>query len=106
MKDLRKLLGRRLIEILAAKRMKQCELAELMNLDPQSVSRMVSGKHFPKVEHLEKIIEVLKIEPEDLFTLTHVEDDNKLIADIVRLVSCASSEDIRKVHKVVTALLG
>lgn len=44
--------------------MKQCELAKNLNMDPQSVSRMVSGKLFPKDEHLEKMINVLKISPQ------------------------------------------
>ena len=101
--DLRKLMGRRLVEILANKKMKQCELAEKLNMDPQSVSRMVSGKHFPKVEHLEKIITALQISPHELFTFEHVADDKELIEDIIYLISNAPSEKIRVVHKIIRA---
>lgn len=84
--------------------MKQCELAELLNIEPQSISRMVSGRHFPKIEHLEKIIEVLKIKPAELFTLEHVDDDKKLVDDINSLIATASSNQIRMLHKIVTAV--
>ncbi len=104
MTNLRKLLGRRLVEILANKKMKQRELADKLDMDPQSVSRMVSGKHFPKVEHLEKIIDALNIQPEELFTFSHVADDKELIADINRLITNAPSAKIRMAHKIITAL--
>lgn len=102
--DLRKLLGRRLVEILANKKIKQRELAEKLDMDPQSVSRMVSGKHFPKVEHLEKIIDALNINPQELFTFTHVADDKELVEDIIRRLSSAPSSKIRMAHKIITAL--
>ena len=101
--DLRKLLGRRLVEILANKNMKQCELAEKLNMEPQSVSRMISGKHFPKVEHLEKMITALKISPQELFAFEHVADDKELIEVIISLISNAPSEKIRVVHKIIRA---
>ena len=104
MTDLKKLLGRRVTEILAIKNIKQCELAEMLNIEPQSVSRMVSGRHFPKIVHLEKIIEVLKIIPAELFTLEHVDDDKRLVQDISRLIATASSNQIRMLHKIVTAV--
>lgn len=104
MTDLKKILGRRVTEILTKKNMKQCELAELLNIEPQSISRMVSGRHFPKIEHLEKIIEVLKIKPAELFTLEHVDDDKKLVDDINSLIATASSNQIRMLHKIVTAV--
>ena len=102
--DLRKLLGRRLVEILANKKMKQCELAEKLNMDPQSVSRMVSGKHFPKVEHLEKMITALEISPQELFAFEHVSDDKELIDDIIHLISNAPSDKIRVAHKIIKAI--
>ena len=56
MAKLRELFGRRLEELLKKHKMKQCELADKLDIDPQSISRMIAGKHFPKEENIEKKI--------------------------------------------------
>lgn len=105
MTRLRELFGRRLEELLKSHKMKQCELAEQLNIDPQSISRMIAGKHFPKEENIEKMIQAFNIQPEELFKFSHVANDEQLIQDITRLVSNAPGEKIRLAHKIITAIM-
>ncbi len=104
MARLRELFGKRLEELLKKHKMKQCELAEKLDIDPQSISRMIAGKHFPKEENIEKMIQAFNISPEELFSFTQVADDNELINDINRLLSNAPSNKIRMAHKIIKAI--
>lgn len=104
MTKLREQFGKKLEEILKTKKIKQCELAEKLGIDPQSISRMIAGKHFPKEENLEKIIEVLNIQPETLFSFSTISNDKELRNDIIRLVSNASASKVRLAHKIISAL--
>lgn len=104
MARLRELFGKKLEELLKNQKMKQCELAEKLEIDPQSISRMIAGKHFPKEENIEKMIQAFNITPEELFSFTQVADDNELIKDINRLLSNAPSSKVRMAHKIITAI--
>lgn len=104
MARLRELFGKRLEELLKKHKMKQCELAEKLEIDPQSISRMIAGKHFPKEENIEKMIQAFNITPDELFSFTQVADDNELIKDINRLLSNAPSSKVRMAHKIITAI--
>lgn len=52
MTDIKELTGKRIKELRLKKGLKQSELAELVSLEPRSISRIESGHHFPKDEHL------------------------------------------------------
>ena len=104
MARLRELFGKKLEDLLKNHKMKQCELAEKLDIDPQSISRMIAGKHFPKEENIEKMIQAFNISPEELFSFTQVADDNELINDINRLLSNAPSNKIRMAHKIIKAI--
>ena len=93
MAKLREQFGRRLEELLKKHKMKQCELAEKLDIDPQSISRMIAGKHFPKEENIEKMIKAFNIQPEELFKFSNNADDKELIEDINRLISNAPSSN-------------
>ena len=104
MAKLRELFGKRLEELLKSHKIKQCELAEKLGIDAQSVSRMIAGKHFPKEENIEKIIYAFNIQPENLFTFSNVLSDDEIKQDIIRIISNASSAKVRLAHRVLTAI--
>ena len=104
MAKLRELFGKRLEQLLKKHKMKQCDLASKLDIDPQSISRMIAGKHFPKEENLEKMIQILNIQPETLFKFSQMSTDAELIEDINRLIKNASSPKIHLAHKLVSAI--
>lgn len=104
MPKLRELFGKRLEELLKKNNMKQCELAAQLDIDPQSISRIIAGKHFPKEENIEKMIQIFNIKPEVLFTFFRTDNDKELIEDINRLITNAPSAKIKTAHKIISAL--
>jgi len=104
MAKLRELFGKRLEELLKINKMKQCEFAAKMDIDAQSISRMIAGKHFPKEENIEKMINVLNIQPETLFKFSQSLSIQERIDDINRLIKNAPTAKVVLAHKLVTAI--
>ena len=57
--DTKKLLGRRLKELIKQKNISQEKLAEMVNIEPAALSNIVTGRNYPLFSTLEKIIKVL-----------------------------------------------
>lgn len=53
-------------EILYSKGMTQEDLAKEINVNQETISRWVNGRHKPRAKHLKQISEVLDIEIKDL----------------------------------------
>lgn len=104
MAKLRELFGKRLEELLKIHHVKQCELASKLDIDPQSISRMIAGKHFPKEENLEKMAEALNVLPETLFKFSHNLNKQDLIYDINKLLKNSSEKKLRLIHHIVYAI--
>ncbi len=68
MSELRKKLGKRIKQIREQRSIKQCVLAEKLNMEPSNLTRIESGYQFPKEENLVKIAKALDIEIKDLFS--------------------------------------
>lgn len=68
MSELRKKIGKRIKQIRESKGIKQCALAEKLDMEPSNLTRIESGYQFPKEENLVKIAKILQIEVKDLFT--------------------------------------
>ena len=64
--DIKNLLGKRIQEIRRSKNITQEYLAELIGIETVSLSNIERGKYYPTSENLNKIINILEIEPEDL----------------------------------------
>lgn len=105
MSDTKKLLGKRIKELRALKKMNQSGLAEIIGIEPRSLSKIESGYHFPKDEHLEKLACALDVEVKDLFTFSHIKDNDGLILDINNLLKSASENQLATAHKIIEALL-
>jgi len=105
MGDTKKLLGKRIKELRILKKLRQSELAEIISIEPRSLSKIESGFHFPKDEHLEKLACALGVEIKDLFTFAHIKDNDGLLLDINNLLKSASGNQLATAHKIIEALL-
>lgn len=101
--NIRELLGKRIKELRIQKNLKQAELAEIIGIEPRSLSRLESGYHFPKDEHLEKFAKALGVDIRDLFTFSHL--NGKYIPEINKLLLDADENQLKMVYKVVLAIL-
>ncbi len=89
MSELRKKLGKRIKQIRESKGIKQCVLAEKLNMEPSNLTRIESGYQFPKEENLVKIANVLEIEIKDLFSFP---------------VEITKDDVLKKINKTITGL--
>lgn len=79
----------------------QEQFAELVGIDPNSISRIECGVHYPSLDTLEKIAKVLKVEMRDLFLFSNKESAEEMRAYLVQTASELDVEKLREVVRVV-----
>lgn len=88
MSDIKKLLGKRIKEIRKQKGLTQEQLAELVGIGTPNISYIECGKFAPAIDTLEKIAQVLNIEPFELYRF-----DIKGCDEIKKELFCALEND-------------
>ncbi len=79
---IKQLLGKRIKEIRKSKKLTQEQLAEYIGIETSSVSNIENGRYFPTAENLDKIMQVLKISPSDLFISEYNNQHDYLIEEL------------------------
>lgn len=105
MEKIKELLGLRIKELRLAKKLKQSQLAEIIGIEPRSVSKIESGFHFPKDEHIVKIAQALNVEIKDLFTVSHIKSSDELISEINNLLKTVDEKKLKDIYKVIEVLV-
>ena len=105
MSEIKKLLGKRIREVRILRNLTQEDLSELTDIGASSISKIESGHFHPTDENLEKIAKALKIEPYKLYMFNHQKDTRELIEDLGNILKCATDDEIKLVHRVVTSIL-
>lgn len=77
MSDFKKLLGQRIRNIRKSKGLTQEKLAELINIETPSLSYLETGKYAPSIDTLQKLSEVLNVQPWEFYYFTQVSDEQK-----------------------------
>ena len=80
--DIKKLLGKRIQEIRKSKGLTQEKVAEIIGMEPASLSNIENGRFYPTSENLEKIINTLGVKPADLYSFEHLAPEQELIAEM------------------------
>ena len=76
MKDIKKLLGKRIKELRKEKNLSQDQLSELVGIDSRSISHIENGDTFPSKSLLE-IAKALNVSLPELFEFEHLKYDAK-----------------------------
>ncbi len=74
----KQLLGARFKEIRKKMGYTQEQFAEIIGIEPQSISKIESGKNYPLLTNLEKIANKLNINLSEFFIYEHKSDISKL----------------------------
>lgn len=106
MTKIKKLLGKRIRHIRKKNDLSQEKFAELISIDPNSVSRIECGIFYPSLDTLEKISKALKVEMRDLFIFNNRETAEEMRAFLVRVVSEADVAKLRKMVHAVRQIVG
>ena len=101
--DFRKSFGEKLKRLRKSKNLTQNQMAEKIDIDPRNLSRIEVGSSFVKAETLEKILDVLDITTEQLFSNDHIKEPDELLKDINEYLDMAKSEPkkLEKIHKMI-----
>ena len=101
--NIKKLIGMRVKELRKAKHLSQEVLAEMLDISQNALSYIETGENFVSAETLEKIITVLDIEPQELFTFSHLQPNDKLIMKIVEILE-QNPEKVPEIYKIIRAV--
>lgn len=101
MAQFKKLLGKRIRQMRKKNDLSQEQFAELIGIDPNSVSRIECGVHYPSLDTLEKISRVLEVEMRDLFIFNRKESAEEMRAFLVQTATEVGVDKLREVVRAV-----
>lgn len=84
MSGVKKLFGKRVKELRKQNHLTQEKLAELIGIDTRNLIKIENGETFPRVQTLEKLLEVLKIAPYEIFRNEHLDNPEILRNKIIQ----------------------
>lgn len=79
--DIKKALGKKIKQIRKSKNLTQERLAELIVLEVPSLSNIETGKFAPSVDTLQKLSDVLDVDPWDFYYFNEVSEE-KMVSEI------------------------
>lgn len=101
--DKKILLGKRLRELRKRKGIKQEKLAELICVEPATISNIENGKNYPSMINLESILRVLDSSFLEVFDFEHKKNTNNLIEEINDVMK-NNPERVEDFYKIIKAL--
>lgn len=99
----KELLGKRLRELRKRKGLNQEKLAELINVDPTTISNIENGKNYPSMINLENLLAVLDSSFLDAFDFEHKNTNADLLTQINQKLK-DNPDKIEDFYKIVIAL--
>ena len=102
--DRKKLLGKRIKELIKQKNISQEKLAEIIGVEPTSLSNIVTGRNYPLFSTLEKILEVLEVDFIEVFNFEHHKDVEDLQAEINKILK-NNPQRMQDFYKIAKALV-
>lgn len=99
----KELLGKRLRELRKRKGINQEKLAELINVDPTTISNIENGKNYPSMINLENLLAVLDSSFLDAFDFEHKNTNTDLLTQINQKLK-DNPNKIEDFYKIVVAL--
>ena len=102
--DNKKKLGLKIKELRKRIGLTQEELAELIQMEQNSISVMESGRNFPTLGTLEKIAKVLDVNLSDFFDYDYIEDIDVIKASTEDIISKMDDKQLRQLFKYVKSI--
>ena len=83
MESIKNLFGKRIKELRKERAITQERLAELIGIDTRNLIKIENGETFPRVNTLDKLIEVFDITPDEILRTEHLKDTEILKNKII-----------------------
>ena len=104
MKDIKKLLGKRIKELRKERNLSQDQLSELVGIDSRSISHIENGDSFPSKSLLE-IAKALNVSLPDLFEFEHLKYDVKYKKNyIINSLDNISNADLDVLFRIIKSM--
>lgn len=103
--DFSKKLGLRIKELRIAKKFKQTELADMLDMERSNLTRIENGMQRPNDENIIRIAKFLEVEVKDLFDFEHFIPRKTLISQINKYLNEMNDSQVQYIHKSVRNLL-
>jgi len=101
--DIKKCIGQRIKELRKQRGLSQENLAEILNIAQNSLSCIERGENFFTSETLEKLLQVLEVEPEELFNFKSFQPREDLMREIITMLE-HQPDKIQDIYKITRAL--
>lgn len=92
MTNIKKLLGAKISQIRKERGFSQIKFAEMLGLSTNALSIIETGNGFLTAETLEKILEKLNLEPDELFSFGGVKTNEELHSNILKNLETIKSD--------------
>ena len=100
-----KLFGKRIKELRKKQGITQEQLAEILGVENQTISRIETGCFFTSYENLEKLAFALNTDIKDFFEFNHLKDKEELKKDLIENINNLSTSDLQKISKFIKEFL-
>ncbi len=100
-----KLFGKRIKELRKSNNYKQEQLAEILGVDYQTISRIETGYYFTSYDNLEKLAKAFNVEIKDLFDFKHLQELKILKENLQTNIENLSEQKIQKLVKFINEIL-
>ena len=102
--DKKQLLGKRIRELRKKTGINQEKLAELISVEPATISNIENGKNYPSLINLENILNVLGVTFIEVFDFEHKKAPDDLIAEIHDIL-LKNPNKVEDFYKIICALV-
>ncbi len=92
MTNIKKLLGAKISQIRKERGFSQIKFAEMLGLSTNALSIIETGNGFLTAETLEKILEKLNLEPDELFSFGGIRTNEELHSNILKNLETIKSD--------------
>ena len=100
----KKKIGLKIKELRKRKGFTQEQLAELINMEQNSISVIESGRNFPTLGTLEKIAQILDVNLSDFFNYDYIDDIETIKASTKDIIRKMDDNQIRQLFKYVKSI--
>lgn len=98
MESIKNLFGKRIKELRKERAITQERLAELIGIDTRNLIKIENGETFPRVNTLDKLIEVFDITPDEILRTEHLKDTEILKNKIIDKLN-SDEKLVRMIYK-------
>ena len=109
-KSVKKLIGTQIAKVRNNREITQERLAELINVTPETISRLERGISIPSIKTLEKISHALHTSLKDLFDFEYLEEPNKgdafehEFARLITFLKTKKANDIKMCYRLLKGI--